>query len=171
VIKWNLLAIALCGLMLLGGCNVGSDESQQSSSSAGSQTATTSTQGQTLKTTLSQTSTLISPTSVSTLTETYYLALHGLNAAGKKVTNSIVFQKSVKAGDSASVQLIWFEPNRQANGSCLQDLSSYELEYGQQPNSYNTKLTFDLAAREMSCTTVGVTECGDVRECRYKLSL
>jgi len=32
-------------------------------------------------------------------------------------------------------------------------------------------LNFDLASRDMSCATVGVTECGDVRECRYNLTL
>jgi len=158
---------------MLGGCNVGSDEGGQStsSSSTSSQTATTSTQGQTLKPTLTQSPNLITSASAPSQMDSYYLALHGLNAAGEKVTNTIVFRKSVTANNNPRVQLIWFEPNRQVNGSCLQDLSGYALEYGQQPDSYNTKLSVDLASRDMTCTTVGATECGDVRECRYNLSL
>lgn len=112
-----------------------------------------------------------SDTSSASHPEAYYLLLHGLNAAGQSVTHSYEFQKNVKRQGDRSVQLIWFEPNRAVDGGCLQGLSGYALEYGRQPGTYDTSLTFDLASRDMTCTTVGTTECGDVRECRYNLTL
>jgi hypothetical protein len=160
-------AICCGGLMLLlGACNVGSDEGQQSTSASASQTfATTSSQYQISKPVADNTSPAASHS------ETYYLLLHGLNAEGKPVTNAYAFQKYVNAPGNQSVQLIWFEPNRTADGTCLHGLNGYELEYGMQPGSYNIRLRFDLASRDMTCMTVGTTECGDVRECRYNLSL
>jgi len=104
-------------------------------------------------------------------TETYYLLLQGINGSGQHISHAILFQRQVGTVDNPVVQLSWFEPNRNADGSCLRDLSGYELKYGQQANEYNTTLRFDLAAREISCTSVGSTECGDVRECRYQLTL
>lgn len=168
MVKWTFSAVGFCGLLVLGGCNVGSDESQQPNTSTSSQAITaTSVQGQLLKTAVSPTTTATTVTH----TETYYLVLHGVTTAGERIGSSIMFQKNVSSSDSPSVQLIWFEPNRKADGSCLQDLGGYDLEYGLDPSSYNTTLTFDLTSRDMSCTTVGSTECGDVRECRYNLTL
>lgn len=169
--NWNLIAIGIFGLLTLGGCNVGSDDGQTSSSAASAQTTTTSQQAQSLDSTLSSSSNTATTASGPAQTVTYYLVLQGTNANGDRITNSIVFKKSVSASNASSVQLIWFEPNRNTEGSCTRDLNGYELKYGQQPNTYNTSLQFDLASRDMSCTTVGSNECGDVRECRYNLSL
>jgi hypothetical protein len=163
VTNWKLEAAGLCGMLLLGGCNVGSDEGQTPTASVNSQTVSAaSVTGQISKP---------QPESASTRTELYYLVLHGLDAAGKRIGQALEFRKTVSETDSASVQLIWFEPNRKADGSCLRELRGYDLEYSQQPGVYNTQLTFDLASRDMTCSTVGTTECGDVRECRYNLTL
>lgn len=147
--------------LLLSGCNVGSDEGQQPAANTGNTSGTTNS---------SSTSTQKVGT-VGSETTTYYLLLQGLNASGQPVSHAIQFQRQVSSSDFPSVQLTWFEPNRNADGSCLRDLSAYELKYGQQASDYNTTLSFDLAARDMSCTSVGSTECGDVRECRYTLSM
>ncbi len=159
-------------MFLLSACNVGSDEGQQATVAASNQSVvTTPTQVQTAKPVVTSSINIATQSSKLDQPETYYLLLHGLNAVGKPVTNSYAFQKVISLQGDHSVQLIWFEPNRASDGSCLQELSGYALEYGQQPNNYNTRLTFDLASQDLACTTVGTTECGDVRECRYKLSL
>ena len=170
--KWIFSAIGCCGLLALAGCKVGSDESQQPTASTSSQTAATaSLTGQLLKTTAISLANEPATTLAPARTETYYLVLHSLNMTGVRSGNAIEFQKSVKNSESSKVQLIWFEPRRKSDGSCLQDLSGYELEYGLQRDSYNTTLKFDLASPDMVCTAVGTTECGDVRECRYNLTL
>lgn len=158
-------------VLLLGGCNVGSDQSQPNTSGGTQPAATTTVQSQLLSTALTPTA---KPTALATIpahTDTYYLVLHGVNAAGERIGYSIDFQKNVANTGNPAVQLIWFEPNRKADGTCLQDLSGYDLEYGLQATDLNTTLKFDLASRDMTCTTVGTTECGDVRECRYNLAL
>jgi len=159
-------------LLLLGACNVGSDEGQQSTVAASNQlVVTTSSQGQTAKPVAAATANFSTEASKPKLTETYYLLLQGLNGSGKPVTNAYAFQKNVSAQGDHRVQLIWFEPNRAPDSSCLPELSGYELAYGHQPHNYNARLTFDLASQDMVCATVGTTECGDVRECRYTLNL
>jgi hypothetical protein len=168
VVKRIYSTVALAGLFTsLIGCDVGSDQSTQPNSSTSTQPAQTSTvQAQSVRLALST-----APATVAVHTQTYYLVMHGLNAKGERIGTSLEYQKSVSLVNNPSVQLIWFEPNRKADGTCLQDLSGYNVEYGLQPASYNTSLNFDLASRDMSCATVGVTECGDVRECRYNLTL
>lgn len=166
----NALLRTLAGIgmiLLLAGCNVGSDEGQQSAANTGNTSGTTSSSS------TSAQKTIITAVGSETTapTETYYLLLQGLDGSGQHISHAIAFQRQVSESNHPSVQLIWFEPNRHADGSCLRDLSGYELKYGQQANEYNTSLRFDLAAREMSCTSVGSTECGDVRECRYQLTL
>jgi len=158
-------------VLLLGGCNVGSDTSQPNNSGGTQPAATTTVQGQSLSSTLTPTAKPTAPATTSTHTDTYYLVLHGVNAAGERIGYSIEIQKNVSNTGNPSVQLIWFEPNRKADGTCLHDLSGYDLEYGLQANDLNTTLKFDLASKDMACTTVGTTDCGDVRECRYNLTL
>lgn len=171
MVKRFLNTASIGGLfLLLGACNVGSDQ-QPTGSISTMPAQTSSVQAQAVKPAVTATTTATTPVTAETHTEIYYLVLHGLNAAGAGIGNSIEFQKSVQTDKNPGVQLIWFEPNRKADGSCLQDLSAYRLEYGMQPNNYNTTLKFDLASRDMSCSTVGTTECGDVRECRYNLTL
>ena len=170
--KWIFSAIGACSLLALGGCNVGSEESQQPTASTSSQTAaTTALQGQLLKPAVTAASTDPADVQAGSQPETYYLVLHGLDATGQRLANAFEFRKSVGNADNSGVQLIWFEPNRDAEGGCLSGLGGYELEYGMQPDAYNTTLKFDLASPDMVCTTVGTTECGDVRECRYNLAL
>lgn len=167
--KNNLLK-TLAGLgmaLLLGGCNVGSDEGTQSAANAGN----ININGTTSSSPASAQKVTAVGSQTNTPTDTYYLLLQGIDGSGQPVSHAIQFQRQVSSPDNPVVQLTWFQPNRNADGSCLRDLSGYELKYGQQANDYNTTLRFDLAAREMSCTSVGSTECGDVRECRYKLSL
>jgi hypothetical protein len=143
-VKNPLLRALSCGglIMALGGCNVGSDENQLPTASANGQTTTST--PQLLKP-------AVQPVSTDPATpETYYLLLYGVNAAGERVSHAIEFQRQIQLNENPGVELIWFEPNRKADGGCLQDLSGYELEYGQQRDSYTTSLSFDLASRDMS---------------------
>lgn len=160
-------------LLALGGCNVGSDQNQLPNPTVSTQPALTSAiQPRSLNNAApSTTANATTAVAASTHTQTYYLVLHGINPVGERIGSAIDFQKSVQDSNNPSVQLIWFEPNRKADGTCLPALGGYDLEYGLQPDRYNTSLRFDLASRDMSCTTVGTTECGDVRECRYNLTL
>ena len=153
-------------LLLLGGCDVGSNEGQQpsgiSSSQSNSQTAAAT---QTQK--LAQTTVSASNAG----TDNYYLKLYGVNAEGKRIGDTILFEKSVSHQGDGAVQLVWFEPARKADGSCMQELSGYALQYGAQPDTYTVSMAFDLASPALACTTVGTTECGDVRECRFQTTL
>ncbi|MBI1422501.1 MAG: hypothetical protein GC149_03470 [Gammaproteobacteria bacterium] len=153
-------------LLLLGGCDVGSDEGQPpggiSSSQSNSQAVPAT---QTLKS---------APTAVATAsasTDTYYLKLFAVNAAGDRVSDAVLFEKSVPRQGDGVVQLVWFEPVRKADGSCLRELSGYALQYGLQSETYSVSMAFDLASPALACTSVGTTECGDVRECRYQTTL
>lgn len=158
-------------LLLIGGCNVGSDENQRPTASGVTQTsAAFAVQGQTLKAAVMPAMTT-APVDALNHPQTYYLILQGVNAAGAPVGNATEFTQAVVNADNPSVQLIWFEPNRNADGSCLADLSAYNLHYGLQQDQLNVSMKIDLASEAMACTTVGATECGDVRECRLNLSL
>lgn len=165
----NKLLSTLVGIgmaLLLGACNVGSDEGQQASATSSNTNGTSN-----LSPASTQKLTSVASSEASSPMENYYLLLQGVDSRGQAVSHAILFQRQVSAPDNPVVQLSWFEPDRNPDGSCLHNLSAYQLKYGQQANSYNTSLNFDLAARDMSCTSVGTTECGDVRECHYKLSL
>jgi hypothetical protein len=157
--------------LLLAGCNVGSDQPQPPIPTDTSQPALASSSQPLSRTLAAQAPTAPSPVTTPSHTQTYYLVLHGFTTAGERIGYSIALQKAIPQGSNPDVQLTWFEPTRNADGSCLSGLAGYDLQYGLQPDSYYVSLRFDLASRDMSCTTVGTTECGDVRECHYTLTL
>ena len=167
------LVIRVCGYgcaLLLAGCNVGSDENQQPGSTGGT-VSSLSTQSVQVSKPGSTSSQIIQSTTDQPQSDVYTLVMHGVNSSGERIGSAVQFQKVVSPNQTSPVELIWFQPARAADGSCLHDLAGYDVVYNTVPASNDVTLPFDLASRDLTCTSVGTTECGDVRECRYNLTI
>lgn len=170
MVKQGIKFISYGCVLLLTGCNVGSEENQSVTGISSQVSAANTTTGS-----LAKPAPVVNESSASAAvpaqSEVYQLVVHGVNSVGQRLGTALQFQKTVMNSKSNAVELIWFEPARAADGSCLRDLAGYDVVYSAQASATEITVAFDLASRDLSCTAVGATECGDVRECRYQLTL
>lgn len=69
---------------------------------------------------------------------------------------------------SASALLTWEAPTTNVDGSCLQDLQAYRVNFGLNSGQYTEART--LEASEMSCSATGqANSCGEVQSCTVLL--